>query len=419
MDLLQQEIQALGGELKFTLASTALDLFRREYLDDEYWTPFYYRNEFARRAYYGGRCEAFSLGWWDCVNVYDFNSHYPAQMAGHDFPDPNSTIGPRQPGRLAWIMDLEGCSDCTVDVPHCKYPPLPYRVGIQTFFPVGVFRGVWCHNELRYAMQHGVRIRDVHATMYSEDAVRPFGGYVNDLWARRKELEAQNPARALIYKLLLNSLAGKFGQRVDGGLRQLETMDAYWKHEPVVGTEVMVLRRTAYAKVPVPVKYLPDHVIVPWAAYITAYGRIELHKRMLETSGPVLYVDTDSIMCFSGLPTGDELGDLSLQAEGATVDLIAPKMYDLVTADGERNPVAKGVPVSVAGEYCTYREVEYWKALNWVEAVRMKLDPSSWLKVKKHARLDNPKRRYTRIPGFRQDCWISEPLLVNWIAGHY
>jgi len=164
---------------------------------------------------------------------------------------------------------------------------------------------------------------------------------------------------------------------------------------------------------------LPDHVIVPWAAYITAYGRIELHKRMLETSGPVLYVDTDSIMCFSGLPTGDELGDLSLQAEGATVDLIAPKMYDLVTADGERNPVAKGVPVSVAGEYCTYREVEYWKALNWVEAVRMKLDPSSWLKVKKHARLDNPKRRYTRIPGFRQDCWISEPLLVNWIAGHY
>jgi len=284
---------------------------------------------------------------------------------------------------------------------------------------VGQFRGTWCHNELRYAISQGVRIKEVHATLYSEDAVRPFDGYVKDLWERRQELKAQGSPRHIIYKLLLNSLSGKFGQRVGTGLRQLETMDAYWRHAPVRGTEVMVLRNMAYAKVPLPIYRIPEYIIVPWAAYITAYARIALHQAMLEAPGPILYVDTDSLMCFSELPTGDGLGELALQASGAAVDLIAPKMYDLVFETGERNPVAKGVPSSLAGEYCTHKEVEYWKALNWCEAARMKLDPSVWVQVKKRCMLDRPKRAYRRIPGFRQDCWISEPLLVNRIRGHY
>ena len=419
MGLLQEELHNLGGELKSTLPSTAMALFRRKYLDDEYWTPFYYRNNFARRAYYGGRCEPFTLGWWDCVNVYDFHSHYPAQMLDHDFPNPNSSIGPRQPGKLSWVMEKEGCSDCTVDVPHCQYPPLPYRVEGQTYFPIGVFRGVWCHNELRYALSLGVRIKEVHATLYSEDAVRPFDSYVTDLWQRRQELKAQGSPRAQIYKLLLNSLSGKFGQREAGGLRELKSMEAYERGGHKSGVEFMELRKTVYAKVPLPIKRLPTYIIVPWAAYITAYGRICLHRKMLESRSPILYVDTDSIMCFGDLPVGAKLGSLSLQARGATVDLIAPKMYDLVFPTGERRPVAKGVPIEVAGSYCTYKEVEYWKALNWLEATRMKLNPSVWVEVKRRIMHARPKRKYIRIKGFRQDCWISEPLVVNEIPGHY
>ena len=415
MDLLQDEILALGGELKSTLAATAMDLFRRRYLDEEYWTPFFYRNEFARRAYYGGRCEPYALGWWDCVNVYDYHSHYPAQMLNHPFPNPNTTIGPRQPGRLAWIMDHEGCSDCTVDVPHAKYPPLPLRIGWQVYFPVGVFRGTWCHNELRYAMQHGVRIKQVHATLYSKDSVQPFDDYVTDLWRKRVEAKAQGSPRALVYKLLLNSLSGKFGQRADGALRELCSVEAWERAGRPVGTEFLELRKMVYAKVPLPIKRLPEYLIAIWSAYITAYGRIALHKLMLECPGPVIYCDTDSVMCFADLKTGKGLGELELQAKGAIVDLIAPKMYQLVTADGESFPVAKGIPAEVQGEYCTWKEVEYWKALGWLEAVRLKLNPSAWTEVKKKMQLSQPKRRYKRIPGWKQDCWISEPLLANWL----
>lgn len=419
MSLLQGEIHDLGGCLKSTLGATAIDLFRRRYLEEEYYTPFLYRNDFARRAYYGGRCEPYVLGWWDCVNVYDFHSHYPAQMLNNDYPNPNSTIGPRQPGRLDWIMQKEGCSDCTVDVPHSKYPPLPHRIGWKVYFPVGVFRGTWCHNELRYAMTQGVRIKEVHATLYSKDSIRPFDTYILDLWQRRQELKAQGSPRAKVYKLLLNNLAGKFGQREEGGLRELQSMEAYQRGKPKRGTEFMELRRTIYAKVPVPSKWLPPYIIVPWAAYVTAYGRIALHKAMMEVPGPILQVDTDSIFCFSDLPTGEGLGELELQAENCAVDLIAPKMYDLVYSTGERYPVAKGIPEELQGEYCTFKEIAYMKALNWCEAARRKLDPSVWIEVKRKIMHSDPKRKYKRIPGFKSDCWISEPLPAHLIPGHY
>jgi hypothetical protein len=179
------------------------------------------------------------------------------------------------------------------------------------------------------------------------------------------------------------------------------------------------LRKVVYAKVPLPIKRLPEYLIAIWSAYITAYGRIELHKLMLNCPGPVLYCDTDSVMCFADLPTGSGLGELELQASGAVVDVIAPKMYDLVLPTGERNPVAKGIPSEVQGSYCTYKEVEYWKALGWLEAARLRLNPSAWTEVKKKMQLSQPKRRYKRIPGFKKDCWISEPLLVNLLPGHY
>ncbi len=268
-------------------------------------------------------------------------------------------------------------------------------------------------------MQHGVRIRQVHATLYSEKTVSPFTGYVTDLWQAREKLKAQGSPRQIVYKLLLNSLSGKFGQREEGSLFELQSVNDWITAGRPVGTEFLELRKTVYAKVPVPVKRLPDYIIVPWAAYITSYGRIELHKAMLDVPGPVLYVDTDSIHAYGSLPTGNKLGDLGLQAEGCCVDYIAPKMYDLVFSTGERSPVAKGVPSEVQGSYCTYKEVEYWHALGWLEAARYKLDPSVWVEMKKKVRWADPKRRYRRVPNFREDLFVSDPLPVNLIPGHY
>lgn len=417
--LLQDELLALGGQLRDTLASTAMDLYRRQHLDSEYYTPFYYRNQFARRAYYGGRCEPYVLGWWDRVNFYDFNSHYPAQMLGHDYPNPNTLIGPTCRTDIKLIMEYEGVSRCRVDVPHCKYPPLPYRSKAGVLYPVGVFNGVWCHNELRYAISQGVKVLKVYDTLYSEDTVRPFDTYVTDLWARRQELKAEGSAKAAVYKLLLNSLSGKFGQREDGCITELCTWDAYEEMGYPNGAESMMIMGKIYARVPLPIKSLPRHAIVPWSAYITSYGRIALHKAMLKATGPVLYNDTDSLAVFCDLPTGDGLGELSLKHGNVSMDVIANKMYQVVTADGESHAVAKGIPPEVAGDYCTYKAVHYWKALNWQESVRLKLSPGAWVKVKKFVRHHNPRRRYKTIPGWKGDLWISEPLLVNRVPGHF
>lgn len=413
MNALQDEVLALGGQVKNTLASTALDLYRRNYLDREYYTPYPYRNQFARRAYYGGRCEPFCLGEWTGVNVYDIHSHYPHQMATQSYPNPNSTIGPREPGRLEWIMELEGVSNCLVDVPRMKFPPLPYRQRGQTYFPFGEFRGTWCHNELRYAIEQGVRVKRVFATMYSEDSVRPFVRFVHDLWEKRQRLLEQGSIRARIYKLLLNSLSGKFGQRPEGGLFELMPADAYLEGEAIRGTEFVEIAKMVYAKLPVSTRFMPRHIIVMWSAYITAYGRIALHRLMLNCPDETLYVDTDSLFTFGQLPTGDSLGELGLQATSCFVDLIAPKMYMIVTSEGQKEATAKGVPLAVANEYCTYKEVEYYKALGWLEAARQKLNPSAWSLCKKSVMHAQPKRKYRRVPGVTSPRWLSEPLDVD------
>lgn len=411
--LLQGEILALGGQLRDTLASTAMDLFRRRYLDAEYYTPFLYRSRFARKAYYGGRCECYVLGWWSNVNFYDFNSHYPSRMVGHDYPNPNTLIGPTCRTDVKLVMEHEGVSRCKVYVPYMKYPPLPYKSKAGILYPVGEFEGVWCHNELRYAVEQGVKIVEVYDTLYSEDSVRPFDTYVADLWTRRQELRAEGSPRAAVYKLLLNSLSGKFGQREDGCLTELCTWDAYEEMGYPNGAESMVIMGEVYARVPIPVKSLPRHAIVPWAAYITSYGRISLHRAMMQVSGPVLYCDTDSLAVFSDLPTGKGLGELSLKHKDVSMDVIAAKMYQVVTPEGETHAVAKGVPPEVAGDYCTYKAVEYWKALNWQESVRLKLSPGAWVEVKKFIRHHNPRRRYKPIEGFKGDVCISEPLRMR------
>lgn len=94
-------------------------------------------------------------------------------------------------------------------------------------------------------------------------------------------------------------------------------------------------------------------------------------------------------------------------------------MYQLVTADGESYPVAKGIPSEVQGQYCTYKEVEYWHALGWLEAAKYRLSPSTWVEMKKKVRWADPKRRYKRVPNFREDLFVSDPLVVNLLRGHY
>jgi hypothetical protein len=119
LELMQNRINGLGGQIGITLPATSLDLFRRKFLKDDIATNRHWKacpqfgqeepkgkdsesckgclHEFIRQGYFGGRTEIYRMKFapydatvgdeWaeridhiDHALMYDFNSHYPNCM---------------------------------------------------------------------------------------------------------------------------------------------------------------------------------------------------------------------------------------------------------------------------------------------------------------------------------------------------
>ena len=86
--------QDLGVSMKLTLSSSALDMFRRNFLTTK-WMRVDHKekngltlSEMEKLAYYGGRTEVFSRGVHD-VQSYDVNSMYVSVMRDEWYPQPD------------------------------------------------------------------------------------------------------------------------------------------------------------------------------------------------------------------------------------------------------------------------------------------------------------------------------------------
>lgn len=394
LEMFQDTVLELGGQVKNTLASTAMDLYSRRYLPHWFYTPFPHRNDYARRAYYGGWVEAFVRGTAEGVNVYDFNSLYPSVMRDYPFPHPNALVGPTESLPLDVIDRFEGVVEATVRVPSMPYPPLPYRFDGKLYFPTGVLRGAWTTMELRYAQSVGVEVEAVHRGLVSRETCRPFQDWVDDLYSLRLGMKARGDPAQKVVKVLLNALYGKFGQRNDSGLEKLVTVEEWEKEGMPRGSIFVFLNDRVLVRSPVTFGRQADYVNVLWAAYVTAYGRRKLHQAMCAAPGQVLYCDTDSLFIEGRLETSDALGALKLQSEEATVEVYGPKLYSIRDAAKGFVTKAKGVPKEQQAIYLDKGRATYEKPLGWLEAAKRNLRPSSWVEVQKVMRCDRVKRAY-------------------------
>lgn len=415
MTLYQDTMLSLGSDVQNTLASTAMTLFRRSFLDEEYVKPFKYRNDFARKAYYGGRVEPFVWGNMDHQNYYDFHSLYPAMMRDYPFPDPNTLVGPWENRDPKFIYDYEGFSDVTVKCPSMHIPILPYRHKGKLYFPKGTIRGVWTHCELRYAVTLGYVIEVVHRTMFARSTCRPFVRYVDRLWELRQDAKARGDQRQIVYKTMANSLYGKFGQRSDAGLDQLFRLEDFPDDKDLTGCQTMEILGCVYVRKSLSGLGEPAYVIVPWAAYTTSYARIHLHEAMRQADFQVAYTDTDSIFTNLTMPTSSDLGALGLVDADLQLQVFAPKFYRYVTPVGKERIACKGVPLEYRAKYISQKEVEFQKAVGIYEAAVRKLTPSEWITTTRTMRHADPKREYYRIRGSKQNTWQSRAWDVNYL----
>ncbi len=272
---LQDGLQAMGSELCMTQASSAMKLYRRVYLDREIRTNRSI-NERARISYVGSRVEVYAPRC-DVADYYDINSSFPYAMT---FPAPGNMRGGS--GRLPTGESEMFLADVEIEVPEMYLPPVPWRHPKEhrVYFPVGKWRSWLWGIDIRLLEEMGGKILKCHRSI-SFDQHNTLEAYARDLYDRRKRSKTE--FEKMLYKLLLNSLYGKFGE---SPLKQA----AYFHPESTVGMNLVM-----------PGVYMAEeiqdiaHEHVPISTHITAFARRTLYrfnKLCLDLGGKLFYNDS-------------------------------------------------------------------------------------------------------------------------------
>lgn len=403
--------QRLGATFKPTVASNAMSIFTNQYHEGCWFGHPRHVLRDLFKAYYGGRTEVFSRGMFT-TELYqsDIVSLYPSQML-KPMPDPNS-IRYTTKGDPQYIYQYEGFSNVDLYCPYMKYPLLPYRADTKLIFPIGTFSGWYTHVELRAAVGLGYRIRKIYSTYWFKSTIKPFTRYVNDLFSFKKEYkQTKNPMIAPV-KLALNGLYGKTGQKFwdrDNIIpfHQL-TAEEIWKYdkpEPIGNTGFCRVREDETR----PAVFCFPEI----AAYITAYGRIEMHKHITQSQS--LYCDTDSTFSMMRYPQTGELGEMAHEHILEEFVPVRPKMYGKKIQDQKFYSKIKGLPIRLDRKefYHLLRHPtkDFTKILKFREALRRGLQPNELVMTYKTFSLEDDKRQWFSSFSYDEEQH-SEPLIV-------
>lgn len=350
----------LGG-FKQTVAGQAFAAFRHRFLHGH--TIYIHSDEQAlkteRDAYAGGRTECFRMGKIPGQVYYvDVNSMYPHVMRNRLYPCRLvSRWNEADVDRVKELLQEGYLVICDTHIQTSKR--MFHKKMKRLVFPVGDFWTTLCTPELIKAFDEEAIVEVRNVCIYEADHF--FEPYVDYFYAKRLEAKAAKDAvHDLLYKIFLNSLYGKFGQKntrweqvepadpeevevyhtydVDTKSRQIFKVFGGWvwkKNDDGHDEEAM----NSFPAV---------------AAHVTAYARMLLWEA-IECAGVenVFYCDTDSLMCnltgyerlqADGYLDNKILGKLKLEKMGE-LELYGCKDY-IFTNEGKEDVKIKGVSKS-------------------------------------------------------------------------
>ncbi|GKC07567.1 DNA polymerase-like protein [Tanacetum coccineum] len=365
IEYLRQDVLLLGGimqktqaiffeefetdiESKLTLASLALAIFRKKFYDDNQWRiyiPSQNADKFIRKGYYGGHTDAY-IPYGKDLYYYDVNSLYPFVMK--EFPMPG--------GQARWIDNIEekhldtmlGFVLTHVECPtNIKRPFLPYHDEDGTLiFPTGEFSGVYYIEELKYARTYKITMLYGY---FFERKESPFKEIISVLYEKRLQAKKEgNIVVSYVYKILMNSLYGRFGINPlsskthigdSNDLKRIMIMDTFVVAD-VLGEDSFVM---SY-KENVGISSLdhwnpPRNSAVQLSAAITASARIHMYPYI--SRDDCYYTDTDSVVFGNPLNEEDlsptELGKFKEEAKIKEAVFLVPKQYYFEDANEVKN----------------------------------------------------------------------------------
>jgi len=292
--------------------------------------------ETIRPYYYGGRCQAFRYGVIDePFEKADINSAYPyAMLSKHPISETFRRIEPKE---LAALSD-DDLAVSFLDVECTSIGAFPMRADDYSLeFPHDDERRLYrvTGHEYIAGMETGALIDPVIKGGYVFDEFCTFEDYVNRFYELRKEAKANgDKARTLFYKLLMNSLYGKFAANpaeyhdyktiphyLLDKKGQIESEDGYtWQFAGLFGPHVLVSAPQLEED--------QRYYNLATAASITGFVRAFMWRAIAKADGPI-YCDTDSIAARSlgPLPYGTALGEWEHEGDFDFAAVGGKKLY--------------------------------------------------------------------------------------------
>ncbi len=314
------EIFYTVGNVKITLAGLSLDYFRRKFLD--FHIDFNDLSDSFFESYFGGRTEAFKIGDVKAC-AYDLNSMYPDAMLNCVFPNPKhlKKVENVDIKRFLeyYLVYFEGMTEIEVIHKEHYFGFLPIKEKGKLMFPIGNIKGCYNFNELRFALENNIiEIKKINYVIYANRMLSPFKKFVTNLYSERKN--SKNDLSKLILKLLLNSLYGKFAQKIQNeyvyikDYREQAEIIADLKNS---GKLIKIVpfsesRKDCFLLVKNDKAEKTYNSIPVFSSYITSHARIKLLKNLIKYKDykPV-YCDTDSIFFESDpkIKNSEKLGE--------------------------------------------------------------------------------------------------------------
>jgi hypothetical protein len=327
------------GNFGKTIATQAFNAYRHRFMP----VPICIHNskkaiELEREAYHGGRSECFRLGKLpeDDYYLLDVNSMYPYVMREYSYPINLVSTGKGMSlGQLYTLLNKHQV------IARVRVKTHDDIFGVvknhRLIFPVGEFITTLTNTELLAALAMSEIVDIYDYAVYEHDRIfEDFVEYFYDLRQRFKR--EHNTSYALMSKLLLNSLYGKFGQRqkvwedigTDPNIRYgfVQTIDAQTgKVDTFRFINNKVFKLSGYEE--------GFNSFVAIAASVTANARLYLYALMRDAGFEnVFYCDTDSLLVNSnGLANleqyldNSELGMLKVEQKSDNVILYGVKDY--------------------------------------------------------------------------------------------
>lgn len=333
MEKLQEDYNDLGGNLKATISSTSLDIFRRKYLKDFWKQPKKDDIIASYKAYYGGRTETFKRGCFSKNNYgnihsYDVNSLYPYCLSKFKYPYINE-YSYRKKVLSEDIESFEGFCQIHLKTPKVLDIPLLPVKSDKLLFPLGEIKGYYDFVSIRKALSLGYEITEIGEGLVFENTFNPFKSYINSMYKLRNKFKANNDKREIAVKLAMNSFYGKFGYRYYDK-EFLGTLEDYDDNVSMFPTS----HKDIYRFIKDEDSNIPSYVFPIFPLYVTSYARSVMFDYFKKVGyDKVFYTDTDCIFTTRKMNTGNELGELKLENKFNELILIKPKFYSGITDD--------------------------------------------------------------------------------------